>query len=505
MFKPDATYFNAFASEETLKRIVDYPSVSAMWEHSIQCYREHAAIQSPEGKLSYGELEEQVSLLRAALLEAGIKRGDRVAVYMPNSMDFVRSFLAITTVGAVAVLLPAHLDARALYGCSLQYALAAVIYAEGMEERLALLKDKSPVLLLTAKARGTKPVPPAQVEANQPCAILFTSGTTGKNKGSVLSNGAVMRGAKNGCYGYEEVFEQRYLLVLPLTHVFGLIRNLLTALYTGSSLFICMDNRDMFRNIGEFKPTILVLVPALAEMALNLSKKLKRNMLGEALKYIICGAAFVPPYLIREYRQLGITLFPGYGLTESANLVSGNPECLQKPDSVGYIYPDMEVRIVEGELWLKGANMQEGYFNDPEANAAAYEDGWFKTGDLVRMDEDGYLYITGRTKELIVLPSGENVSPAELEAVFSTVDAIADCLVFEDDKGRLLLEVLIRDSVVAAEGIEDPKGYIREQVFKLNHDFPTYMRVQDVRFRDRDFVRSPSMKIVRSKNGNVKE
>src|SRR5699024_4929978 len=117
-----------------------------------------------------------------------------------------------------------------------------------------------------------------------------------------------------------------------LTHVFGLIRNLMTSLYTGSTLFICRNNKDMFKDIAVFRPDILVLVPALAEMALGLSKQFGRNMLGDSLKTIICGAAFVPPYLIAEYKKLGVSLFPGYGLTESANLVSGNAETETKPD-----------------------------------------------------------------------------------------------------------------------------------------------------------------------------
>ena len=260
----------------------------------------------------------------------------------------------------------------------------------------------------------------------------------------------------------------------------------------------------MFRDIATFKPTIIVLVPALAEMALTLSKKFGKNMLGDSLKTIICGAAFVPPYLIEEYKKIGIDLLPGYGLTESANLVSGNPEALKKPDSVGLIYPGMEVKIVDGELWLKGINMMVGYVGEPEENAISYEDGWFKTGDLVKMDEDGYLYITGRKKEIIVLPSGENVSPAELEAKFVTIDAIQDCLVYANDNGNLELEIFIRDTVVSAKKIENAQEYIRQEVKKINDGLPAFEKITKVVFRDVDFVRSPSMKIVRSKNGNVK-
>ena len=343
--------------------------------------------------------------------------------------------------------------------------------------------------------------PAIPVSPETPCAFLFTGGTTGKSKAARLSHRAVMAGTKNGCYGISDVFCQRYLLVLPLTHVFGLIRNLMTSLYTGSAMFICRNNKEMFRDIAIFKPTVLVLVPALAEMALNLSKQFGRNMLGDDVKAIICGAAPVPPYLIKEYHARGIKLLPGYGLTESANLVSGNPEPLLKPESVGYIYDGMEYKIVDGELWLKGENMMDGYVGCAEQDA--YEDGWFKTGDLVRFDDEGFLYITGRIKEVIVLPTGENVSPAELEAEFNTLPFIQDSQVFEDEdeNGRrfLSLEVVPRAAEAAKIEAEDRNAFIISELQKINESLPSFERVSRIAIRESDFERTPSMKIVRYK------
>jgi long-chain acyl-CoA synthetase len=336
---------------------------------------------------------------------------------------------------------------------------------------------------------------------------LFTGGTTGKSKGAKLSHKALLAGTKNGCYGIKEIFEQRYLLVLPLTHVFGLVRNLLTCLYTGSAMYICRNNKDMFRDVAVFKPTIMVLVPALAEMALNLSVQFGRNMWGPDLQTIICGAAPVAPYLVREYAKIGVTLLPGYGLTESANLVSGNPEALRKPESVGLIYGGMDYKIVDGELWLKGINMMDGYVT-PEDNAIAYEDGYFKTGDLVHIDEEGFLYITGRTKEIIVLSTGENVSPAELEVKFAAIDAVQDCLVFDMEEGGrqiLALEVLPRMTTVKALGIEDIYAYLKAEVDKINETLPSFEKINKLIIRDTDFVRTPAMKIARNLNGNVKK
>jgi long-chain acyl-CoA synthetase len=257
----------------------------------------------------------------------------------------------------------------------------------------------------------------------------------------------------------------------------------------------------MFRDIAAFKPTILVMVPALAEMALNLSAQFNRNMLGDDLKTIICGAASVAPYLVKAYHQNGIALLPGCGLTESANLVSGNPESLRLSDSVGLMFPNQEYRIEDGELWLKGTNIFTGYIGEEEE--AFTEDGWFKTGDLARVDEDGFLYITGRIKEIIVLPNGENVSPAEVEARFNALDFVQDSQVFEDqnEQGKpiLALEIVPRQAVLATKGAEDAKSYMMQELEKVNRSLQGYQQVNRIVIREQDFERSPSMKIVRYK------
>jgi long-chain acyl-CoA synthetase len=358
-----------------------------------------------------------------------------------------------------------------------------------------------PVATLGTDAQG-EPAEAVEVQPEDPCVIMFTGGTTGRSKGALLSHRAMALGTVNGCYGIREIFHQRYLLVLPLSHVFGLVRNLLTSLYTGSCIFICRNNQDMFRDIAAFRPTILVLVPALAEMALTLSKKFKRNMLGADLRTIICGAAAVAPYLVEEYHKMGVDLLPGYGLTESANLVSGNPESLKKPGSVGIPYEHQELRVVDGELWIRGENMLLGYVGE-ENPEEAFEDGWFKTGDLARFDEEGFLYITGRKKEVIVLSNGENVSPAEVEAHFNALACVQDSQVFEDvtETGShiLALEVVPRLTELAGLSPEEMKEKVTAALEEVNAALPSYQRVSRITVRDTDFQRSPAMKIVRYK------
>lgn len=495
-----AEAFRKFMDPAEFERIVPFASVAEMWANCAEKYSDSTAIEYAGEKHSYRELDRDAAKLRSAIIEAGVERNARVAILCENSYDFAKAFIATATAGCCAVILPAFLDETAVFGLMMKFGARALVYRPTLEEKTGFARARIPgAVFLSTDAEGKTETMPRIPESTDPCLIMLTGGTTGKSKGALLNNAAVIEGTMNGCYGYKGVFEQRYLLVLPLSHVFGLIRNMLTSIYTGSTLFIVENNKDMFRDIAVFRPTILVAVPALAEMALQLSKKFGKNMLGESLRYIICGAAAVAPYLVTEYQKLGITLCPGYGLTESANLVSGNPDPLALPASVGIPYPNQELRIENGELLLKGRNMLDCYVGEDEE---AWKDGWFHTGDLAHFDENGYLYITGRTKEVIVLSNGENISPAELEARFNELPFIQDSQVFEDvdESGVhfLALEVVPRATELASLG-EDPMKAIEEKLWELNSKQIPSERVSRIVIRDKDFDRSPSMKILRYK------
>lgn len=497
---PSRDVFKKYTTSETFERIKEYDTIPEMWKDKIEEYREYPAIEDAGNTYTFDRLDKDMADYRAVLGNAGLK-GARIGIYSTNSYDFIKTYMAIVTSGNTAVVLPPQLDEMTVFGCCMKFGLSALIYGPELAEKLNIVKAKAPQVVLFAndvKAGTTCEM--TDVSASDPCVIMFTGGTTGKSKGALLSHEAVMQGTVNGCYGYKDVFNQKYLLVLPFSHVFGLIRNLMTSLYTGSDLYICKNNQDMFRDIAAFKPGILVAVPALVEMSLALSKKFRKNMLGDDLKYIICGAAAVNPYLVKECAGFGITLFPGYGLTESANLVSGNPESLIKNDSVGIPFPNQEFRIENGELWIKGKNMMSGYIGEDEN---PYEDGWFKTGDLVRMDEEGFLYITGRIKEIIILSNGENVSPAVVEAAFNELPFVQDSQVFEDvaENGQhiLALEIVPRAAVVAGIEAEDKNAYMLEELSKVNMTLQGYERVSRMEIRTEDFQRTPSMKIVRYK------
>jgi long-chain acyl-CoA synthetase len=222
------------------------------------------------------------------------------------------------------------------------------------------------------------------------------------------------------------------------------------------------------------------------------------GFLGGQLRYIIAGAANVPPKLIREFDTIGISLFAGYGMTEGGNLTSGNVDVKEKPTSVGKIYPGQEVKVVDGELWMRGDNVFLGYYGEPEKTAEVLtEDGWLKTGDLVRFDDEGYMYIVGRIKNLIILSNGENVSPESLEEPFYKCDKLRDCLVKEDD-GVIAIEILPRMEEFADMPWEQVERYFSNLLAEVNATQPSTHRIAKLTVRKEDFKRTGTLKVSRN-------
>ncbi len=504
--------FKKYASDEVFDKIVDLKTIPEFLNH-IKKYGSLNAIAKVDGTVAtYTEFYEDIQKVCYVLNKNGIEKNTNVGVYCHNNYEFACAAIGIMAYGCVATLIPFQLDDKTLFGCTKKYNLSGLLYGGPLEANTALAKELNKIFYY--KISDIFSIDSSLISENFICddineddsaCIIMTGGTTGKSKGALLSHTNLMCGTINGCYGLKDIFNQTYYSIMPLTHVFGFVRNLLTSLYTGSVIYFNQDKQQMFKDMAMIKPTVLVVVPALAELFLKLANQFGMQMLGGDLKTIICGGASVPPYLVQEFTKKGITFCPGYGLTELANMVSGNPNPDKYPASVGMLFPDLEAKLVSGELWLKGRNLMKCYYGEDEENKNAFEDGWFKTGDLAEFDENNNLYIIGRIKDIIVLANGENVSPAYIESKVNEIPYIQDSLVYKttNDFGNVILalEVVLRQSEIAKLNLqrEELEAFVNTELNKVNEELQSYERFSKIIIRDTDFQRSPSMKIIRPK------
>lgn len=500
-----AHVFEEYTSPENFKKLVAVENVPLFLDKINNEYANNIAVKTSETDITYNKLYKDVKSVCNVLKNNNIEKGNNVAVYSPNNYNFVKCALATMSYGSVATLLPFQLDEKSVYGCCMKYDITLFFYDASLEEKVEFAKKLLPnvkFVKIEEFEENNEIEFCYDIKQDDPACIVLTGGTTGKSKGAILSHRALMKGTLNGTYGSDYIFNQVYYSIMPLTHVFGLIRNLMTSLYSGSMIFFNEDKKNMFKEMQMVKPTVLIVVPALAELFLNLVKQFGLGMLGGNVKLMICGGASVSPYLVTEFRKLGICFCPGYGLTELANLVSGNANP-DKPSSVGLLYPDQEIKLVNDELWIKGENLMSGYYNEPEENKNAFEDGWFKTGDLVRFDDEGYMYITGRVKDIIVLSNGENVSPAYIEDKINELPFIQDSQVYECPNTygveTLTAEVILRKAEMDKLQVSNLQQFVESEINKINLGLMEYERISNVIIRDTDFPRSPSMKIIRNK------
>ena len=494
-----SNYFLDMLPEEELEILKYIPTLPEFVNWIGEKWADRIAVSNLEQKFTYAEMCSRIARRRAFLNAQGLKKGDKVAIFERNSIDAVESFLAVTSAGYVAINLPTMLPAQAVIGCCLRFQVSLLIVREEFREMLA----GAPCKVALSNEMAEQEAPAAVVDKNEPAAIFFTGGTTGAPKGAILPHRAIMRGSLNGCYAPgHQCNGERTIGLLPLSHVFGLIYGTLSMFYIGATWFAA---EDMKATIGKFpfiKPTKLVLVPGLCDVLCGLAKMYGPQFLGGELKTIITGAALVPPRLSVEFDKLGVTLHAGYGMTEGANLTSANANTKERPDSVGKIYPEQEVKIVEGELWFRGDNTFLGYYGDPENTAATLtEDGWVKTGDLARFDDEGFLYITGRIKNIIILSNGENISPEVIEDKFYKYPTVKDCLVKEDTlngEGVIAIEILPQMPAFEGKPWDEIEAYFTKLVEEVNAGMPSVQRVSKVTIRKEDFKRTGSLKVARN-------
>ena len=419
------------------------------------------AYRDAHGSVTYADLLERTGNLAGHLADLGILPGETVAIFLPNSVQWVETCLAIARAGAISV--PISVDAtEPEIAYRLSDANCRAIVASGERHDLvARLRTKAPnlsTLIATDRADGnangprysqltttTPKSPPRDPSAmHAPAFILYTSGTTGRAKGVVLTlHGMLWITA--ACWAPITGLTERDIVLspLPLFHSSALNLSVLSVLATGASEYIMerFSTSEAVRLLqtGEF--TYFPGVPTMFHYLLQATQG-ESDVRFPNLRACMSAGAIMPATLNREFeKRFGVPLLDGYGITETSTMVTMNwPTGARVLGSCGFPVPGLAVRIVdpasgrdvvpgqEGELIVRGPNVMPGYHNKPEETQRVLRDGWYYTGDLARSDENGFLTITGRLKELIIR-GGQNIAPAEIEEVVNTFESVLDCAV----------------------------------------------------------------------------
>ncbi len=377
--------------------------------------------------------------------------------------------------------------------------------------------------------------------------MLFTSGTTGTSKCVMLSQKNIFAAANSATETVCFVPEDVVVSVLPVHHTYELMCILAEMMF---GIEICINDslRHVLKNFQIFKPTGLVLVPlflntmykkiwseaerthrdtilkaglatskTLLSVGIDARRKIFKSVLdafGGRLDHIICGGAKLNPDLIAAFEDFGISVYEGFGITECSPLTNVTPYWGRKYGSIGPHVPSCLCRIAdpqpgdhgypEGELQIKGDNVMIGYFNNPEANAAAFTaDGWFRTGDIAYMDEDGYVYITGRMKSVIVLENGKNIFPEEIEEYLAGIETIAECVVVgrkAEDSDEVILTAIVYpnfEKLPAGATEELMHEAIHKAINQVNRRLPGFKQVKALELRSTEFEKTTSKKIKR--------
>ena len=419
----------------------------------------------------------------AMLTEAGL-RGAHVGILGANRPQWLAGFCAIFYTGGVAVLISPDSNAAELAQRIAQADVSGILH----DGSLASVVDGLDVTALDLDAIPTdfpEDAQPAAPAAEELACILFTSGTTSIPKAVMLSQKAMVAGVCHNVIGHP--FDAQ-LAILPFHHVAGFAA-VLNTWYLGRVACLGQDFKYLYRYLAAMGPDYTLTVPSVLQAILRKLKNggIHGRELGWNLRLIGCGGAKFQPEVIRFLNDRGIRVLQSYGATEAGGLGFDwemTPACR---DTIGKPCPEIETKIVDGELYLKCASMMMGYYKDPAATAEVLKDGWYATGDLCTMDDDGYLRLTGRRKNLIILSNGENVSPEQIETALTAREEIEEAVVAGEN------------DVIAAT-VYAP-GTSREQVDAIidayNQTVPFYRQVHILHLSDQPLAKTGNGKIIR--------
>ena len=556
--KKKINYFKTYEIED-LKDMLEKTAVKNSTKTAFK-------VKDQNGKIinkSYIDFQNDVQSLSTKLIEMGMQN-QRIAVMGKNSYLWAISYLAATIIGIVV---PIDKEASKenvkefLNVSNSKAIIADDKYLNEIFEFKSELKNETMLIDMqnTSKytnlsdliADGKKLIDEGnseyeniKINPDEMKILLFTSGTTGNSKAVMLSH-------KNICSNIVSIASivkvdnsTRVLSILPLHHTYECTIGYLLVVYGGGTICYCEGLRYITKNIQEYQPTFILCVPLLLENVYKkviktlksslpekytkeeskiidnlpfylkgiVKKKVKKS-LGGKIKTFIVGAAAIKPDLVEVFFKLGIKVLQGYGLTECSPLVAGNNDFYYKAASCGMPIPNVEYKIDNpndegvGEIIVKGTNIMLGYYENEEATKNVLKDGWFHTGDLGYVDDEEFLYISGRSKNMILTKNGENIYPEEIENILNDDDLIEESLVIGTSNGKddVQVKAKIFPNIEAIKEYlgnkfptkEEISKILNEAVKKANEKLPNFKHIKSFKIMDEDFERTTTNKVKR--------
>lgn len=539
------------------------------------CY----TIKTDEGEYrsyTHSEVRDMIDYLGTALISLGLK-DKRIAVIGENRYEWELAYLSVACGTGIVVPLDKSLPANELEDLIERSEVEAIFYTKKYQETVEKIKynekNKLKHLIsmdsdihkegiysqkeLIEKGKelveaGNREFIDAKINPEIMDIMLFTSGTTSKSKVVALSHKNLVSNLMDCAHVIDLDSTDRVLSFLPLHHVFECTVGMLLSLYLGANRFFCTGMRHIVENLNEYKITFTSFVPAIYEaMHKNILKTLEKqgklevvrklmeenkdktmaekkevfqdihNIFGGNIKMYISGAAALDKEVEEDFRAWGINLCQGYGLTETSPVIGVEYRDNFRVGSIGQALPHIQARIDDandegmGELVVKGLNVMLGYYNDEEATKEVMEDGWFHTGDLAKIDEDGYIFICGRKKSVIVLKNGKNIFPEEMEALVNKIEGVKESFIFgkqqSDDKDDIKINVKIifdREVMKEAYKVEtDEEIYkvLADKIKEINQIMPKYKAIRGILISEEPLIKTTTSKIKRQANLEVIE
>jgi len=532
-----------------------YKTITEMFERSAKEYSNRVMSKIKRGgvwrEYTFGEVLGYVRKIAEYLKEKGIKKGDFVALVSENRPEWGWGYLAIQWAGGTVIPLDARLtdverrflmDFAGVKGviCSRDYLMEMEEAKKELKFDFILSMEDSDKIF--EKYEGIDRV---ELDNEDLAEILFTSGTTGSPKGVMLTHKNIMSDLE-GLYQIIDVNENDvFFSILPLHHVYECTGGFLAPIYVGASVAYASSLRPnvMLEEMREIRPTVWLTVPLVLEKiyqkiikTLNeqkgvkkvlinlmktfakerLSKRIKASLGLDRVRYVVSGGAALPEWVSKGLEDLGFPILQGYGLSETSPILTLNPPHSPRNKSVGLPIPGVEIRLFEvnergeGEIAAKGPMVMKGYYKNEKATKEVFYDGWFLTGDIGYFDEDGYLYITGRKKAVIVTKGGKNIYPEEIENKLTESPYIEEVLVFgaiNPETGEEEVQALVYPNLDEVRSIAHKMGkvpdddfvyeLISKEIERLSKDLAPYKRIKRFALRYEEFPKTTTRKIKR--------